>query len=166
MYLFFMISGYLFVVGLSIILNYLFELFPINKVTKFLSPLEKTIFNNISISVIPNTLWALIEIVILGTNKYFLIGFLLNIFVSLCVMYVIKYGYTLITNKENNIVNIIAIFFSCFFGFVCNYICLLIGTSTEINALYSIIGMLVFIAFYVLIKLFPPKSEFFRGTIK
>lgn len=166
MYLFFMISGYLFVVGLSIILNYLFELFPINKITKFLSPLEDTIFNNISVVIVPNMLWALIELVILGNNKYFLIGFLLNIFVSLCITYVIKYGYALIANKESNIVNIVAICFSCFFGFTCNHICLLIGTNTQINPIFSIIGILVFIVFYLLIKFFPPKSTFFRGAIK
>ena len=93
MYSFFMISGYLFVVGLSVILNYLFELFSINKITKFLCPLEDTIFNKIGIIIIPNILWALIEIIILGSNFYFLMGFILNIFVSLCIMYVIKYGY-------------------------------------------------------------------------
>ena len=37
-----MISGYFFVICSSVILNYLFELFSINKVTKFLSPLEDT----------------------------------------------------------------------------------------------------------------------------
>ena len=42
MVLFFMISGYLFVIGLSVILTYLFELFSINKITKFLSPTEDT----------------------------------------------------------------------------------------------------------------------------
>lgn len=163
MYLFFMISGFLFVIGLSIIFSYLFDIFSINKITKFLSPLEDTIFNNISISVIPNILWSLIEIVILGSNYYFMLGFLLNIFVSMCIMYVIKYGYVLISEKENDVVNIIAILFSSFFGFLCNYLCLMIGTYREINTLYSIIGILVFICFYLIIRFFPPNSDFFRG---
>lgn len=166
MYLFFMISGYLFVVGLSIILNYLFELFSINKVTKFLSPLEDTIFNNIGIVIIPNILWALIELPILGNKLFFIVGFILNIFISLCVMYVIKYGYTLISNNESNIVNVVAIFFSCFFGFSSNYICLLIGVNKEINPIYSVGFMICFIVFYLLIRFFPPKSEFFRGVVK
>lgn len=164
MYLFFMISGYLFVVGLSLILSYIFEIFSINKLTTFLSPLEKTTFNRISIVIIPNMLWALIEIVILGSNKLFILGFILNLFISMCVMYVIKFGYDLIANRESNIVNIVAIFFSCFFGFFCNYICLLIGVNKVINPLYSIIGILVCIGIYLIIKFFPPKSEFFRGN--
>lgn len=165
MYLFFMVSGYLFVVCLSIVFNFLFELFPINKVTKFLSPLEVTTFNRISIIIIPNIFWALIELIILGSNKFFILGFMLNVFISMCVMYVIKFGYDLIASKESNIVNVVAIFFSCFFGFFCNYICLLIGVNKQINALYSITGMLVLIGLYFIIRLFPPKNEFFRGNL-
>ena len=117
MYSFFMISGYFFVVGASVILQYLFEIFSINIVTKFLSPTEDTIFNKIGIIMIPNILWALIEIVLLGNNYYFILGFLLNIFVSLCLMYVVRYGYTLISKYDSNIVNVVSIFFACFFVF-------------------------------------------------
>ena len=164
MYLFFIISGYLFVVGASIILNYIYELFPITKITKFLSPLDDTVFNKIGIIIIPNIIWALIEIIILGNNILFILGFILNVFVSLCMMYVIKYGYYLIANTEKNIVNIIAISFSSFFGFFCNYICLLIGVNkTEINIIYSLLALLILIAFYIIIRIFPPNSEFFRG---
>ena len=99
MYLFFMISGFLFVVGFSIILNFLYELFPINKLTKFLSPTENSIFNKITISIVPNIIWALIEILILGSNCYFVLGFILNIFINMCVMYVICYGYKIISNS-------------------------------------------------------------------
>lgn len=163
MYSFFMISGYFFVVGASVILQYLFEIFSINIVTKFLSPTEDTIFNKIGIIMIPNILWALIEIVLLGNNYYFILGFLLNIFVSLCLMYVVRYGYTLISKYDSNIVNVVSIFFACFFGFLCNYLCLMIGVNRNINPLYSILGLLIFIIIYVLIRLFPPKSKFFRG---
>ncbi len=163
MVLFFMISGYLFVVGLSVILTYLFELFSINKVTKFLSPTEDTVFNKIGIVIIPNILWALIEIALLGNNRYFMLGFILNIFISSCLMYVVKYGYSLISNYESNIVNVVAIFFACFFGFLCNYLCLMIGVDKEINPLYSILCLLIFISIYVIIRIFPPKNEFFRG---
>lgn len=164
MYLFFMISGYFFVVGLSIILNYLYEIFPINKVTKFLKPLEDSIFNQIGIVIIPNILWSFIEVILLGKNYYFVLGFLLNIFVSLCIMYVIKYGYKLISDNNNNIVNIIAILFASFFGFFCNYICLLIGVNKNINILYSIMGIIITTAFYVFIRFYPPNSDFFKGN--
>ena len=162
MYLFFMVTGFLFVVGFSVVLNFLYEIFSINRFTEFLSPTTNTVFNKISIVIIPNILWSLIELVLLGNNYYFVLGFLLNIIVSLCVMYVIKYGYKLVVNTDSNIVNIVAIFVSCFFGFVINYLCLLIGVSRDINPLYSILGVIIFIILFVLIKLFPPKSDFFR----
>ena len=164
MYLFFMICGFLFVIASSTVLNYLFEIYPINKITSFLNPTKKTVFNSISISIIPNTVWALIEMILLGNYYYFIIGFLLNIFVTLCITYVIKYGYSLISDKDSNIVSIVAIVCSAFFGFVCNYLCLLIGIERNINPLYSVLGILIWIAFYILIRLFPPKSEFFRET--
>ncbi len=163
MVLFFMISGYLFVIGLSVIFNYLFELFSITKFTSFLSPTEDTIFNKIGIVIIPNILWSLIEIVLLGSNRYFILGFLLNIFVSLCLMYVIKYGYMLISKYESNITNVVAIVFSCFFGFLCNYLCLMIGINKEINPWFSVLGIVIFAVIYILIRFFPPKTQFFRG---
>ncbi|MBQ6546631.1 MAG: hypothetical protein IJL74_01375 [Bacilli bacterium] len=163
MYYFFIISGYLFVVGLSIVFDHLFELFPITKLTKFLSPIDETTFNRIGIVIIPNIVWSLIELIILGNNKLFVLGLLLNIFISVCVMYVIKFGYDLIANKESGVVNIIAIFFSCFFGFFCNYICLAIGTNKQINPLFSLLGVLILVAIYVIIRVFPPKIEFFKG---
>ena len=164
MYLFFMISGYLFVVGLSIVFDHLFELFPITNLTKFLSPIEESTFNKISIVIIPNIIWALIELIILGTNKLFIVGLLLNIFISICVMYVIKFGYDLIAHKESPVVNVIAILFSCFFGFFCNYICLAIGTNKQINPFLSVLGVLLLFGLYTIIRIRPPKSEFFRGT--
>jgi len=164
MYLFFTISGYLFVVGLSLIFTYLFEIFPITKFTKFLSPLEKSTFNKISIAIIPNILWAFIEVAILGDNMFFVLGFFLNVFITMCVMYVIKFGYDLIAGNENNVVNIVAIFFASFFGFFCNYICLLIGVKKEINPIYSLLGLLLLTGIYLIIKFFTPKIEFFKGS--
>lgn len=164
MYLFFMATGFLFVIGLSILLNNLYELFSINKLTNFLSPTENTIFNKISITIIPNLLWSLIEITLLGTNYFFLLGLILNITISMSVIYVVKYGYNLINKKESNIVNIISIITGTFFGFTVNYLSLLIGVNRETNLITTLIGILIIIAFYILIKIFPPKSNFFRKT--
>ncbi len=164
MYLFLMITGFLFIIGLSILFNYLYELFPINKITNFLSPRENTTFNKIGISIIPIILWSLIEIPLLSTNYYFILGIILNIIINMSVVYVIKYGYNLINKKENNIVNIISIISGTFFGLTVNYLSLLIGITKKINQMYSVIGILILIAIYILIKLFPPKSNFFRKT--
>ena len=127
MYLFFMISGFLFVTGLSVLLKFIYEIFPINKITNFLSPTEESVFNNIGKVIIPNILWALIEVSLLGSNYYFLLGFILNIFVSMSTIYVIEYGYRLIINKNknNNLINIISIITGSIFGFSVNYLCLL-----------------------------------------
>lgn len=164
MILYLTIIGMFFIIGSSIVLNYIYSIFPINKITNFLNPTEDTIFNNISISFIPILIWALIELPLLGNNYYFILGLILNIFITLAVSYIIKYGYTLISNKENNIVDIIAIFTSVFFGSTINYICLLIVKTTEMKI--SIIGTLLIIAFYIFIKVFPPNSEFFKGKQK
>ena len=164
MYLFFMITGFLFVTGLSILLNYIYEIFSINKITKFLSPTENTIFNKIGITIIPSIIWSLIEIPMLGTNYYFLLGFILNIIISMSVIYVIKYGYNLINKNENNIVKIISIIGGTFFGFTVNYLSLLIGIQRDSKLTTSLIGILLFTVFYILIKIFPPKSNFFRET--
>jgi len=162
MVLFFMVFGLIFTIGFSIVLHYIYSIFSINKITKFLNPTENTIFNKISISIIPLILWSYIEIPILGDNYYFILGLVLNIFMTLSVSYIIKYGYSLISKKENDIVNIISIFVSTFFGFVINYICLLLGKN--INIEISLIGVLITTALYIIIKIFPPKSEFFRGV--
>ena len=164
MYLFFMITGFLFVTGLSILINYIYEIFSINKIKKFLSPTENTIFNKIGITIIPSIIWSLIEIPMLGTNYYFLLGFILNIIISMSVIYVIKYGYNLINKNENNIVKIISIIGGTFFGFTVNYLSLLIGIQRDSKLTTSLIGILLFTVFYILIKIFPPKSNFFRET--
>ena len=163
MYLFFMLCGYIFVVGGSIILNYLYEVFSVNKLTKFLSPDKDTIFNNIGIILIPNFVWALIEIVMIGNNYYFIIGFILNIVVSLCVMYIVIYGYKLFTDAYSNLVRIIAFFISCVFGFAINYFALLSAIDKEGKLSYSLLGLFIIIGFYLIIRKFPPKSYFFRG---
>ena len=162
MYIFFMVAGFIFTIGLSIVLNYLYSIFSINKITEFLHPTVETIFNQISIPIIPIILWSFIELPILGNNNFFLVGLILNIFLTSSIMYIIKYGYKLISPKESNIVSIIAILVSTFFGFIINYLSLLIGKDGDL--LNSIIGLFVITVFYIVIKIFPPKSEFFRGA--
>lgn len=164
MYLYFMICGFLFVMGSSIVLTYLFELVSINSFTKFLSPIEDTPFNRISISVISNLIWAFIEIGLLGSNKLFVLGFILNIFITLSTMYVIKYGYELVSNKESDVLKVVSIVISCLLGFICNYLCLLIGINKNIPTIASFLIILGFTAVYIIIRLYPPKSEFFKGA--
>ena len=161
MYLFLMITGFLFVIGLSILLKNIYELFSINKFTKFISPTEKSIFNTIGIIIIPNILWAFIEFPLVASNYYYLLGFLLNIFVSMATIYVIEYGMTLIKNN-NSALSIVAIIIGSTFGFVVNYLCLLIGIYKEIKIQYSLLGLLLFIIIYIFIKIKPPENSIFK----
>lgn len=160
MYLFFTLFGLIFVIGLSIVLNYIYSVFSINKVTKFLNPTENTIFNKISISLIPILIWSYIELPMLGDNFYFIIGLILNIFLNCSIVYIIKYGYSMLSEDENEIVNVISIIIATIYGYVINYICLLIGREGELKS--SLIGILVITIFYIVIKIHPPKSDFFK----
>lgn len=164
MYLFFMVTGYIFTVLSSILILQTYNIFSINKLTKFIYPPKETIFNKIGVSLIPILLWSLIEIAILGTNSYFMLGICLNIFLNCSISYIIIYGYFLISSKETPLVQLVSILIANFFGYAINYISLLIGGTTSM--LYNIIAIVVFIIVYTIIKLYPPKNEFFRGTKK
>lgn len=165
MYLFFMIAGFIFTVLSSIIILQTYNIFSITKLTKFIYPTKDTIFNNIGTSIIPILLWGYIEIAILSTNSYFLIGLCLNIFLNCAISYIIIYGYSLISNKENTTIQIVSLIAANFFGYSINYLSLLIGGSIS-NLLINIIGILAITVFYIIIKIYPPKSEFFRGKTK
>ena len=164
MYLYLIICGFLFVTASSIVLTYLFEMFSINGFTKFLNPLENSTFNRIGISVMPNIIWAFIEAIVVSSNKFFIVGFFLNLFITLSISYVIKYGYELINSEEGDILKISAIIFSVFFGFICNYLCLLIGVNKYINPFATILILIAFTAIYLIVRFYPPKIEFFRGV--
>lgn len=164
MYLFFTLFGLLFTIGVTIILNYIYSVFSINKVTKFLNPTENTIFNNISLAIISVLIWAFIELPILGDNRYFVLGLILNIFLNCSITYIIKYGYSMISEKENEIVKIISIIVSTIYGYIINYICLLGGREGKI--INSLGGLLIITIIYIVIKTNPPKSEFFKVRAK
>lgn len=161
MYQFFMISGFIFTVLSSILISQTYNIFPINKVTKFIYPTEKTIFNNIGVSIIPIILWAFIEIIILGTNSYYILGIILNIFLNCALSYIVIYGYSLISSRKTIVLKVISILVANFFGYTINYLCLLLGRDG--NMLINILSIIIFTSFYVVIKIFPPNSEFFRG---
>ena len=80
------------------------------------------------------------------------------------IIYVIRYGYKIITNKTSPIVDIISIIIAVLFGFLCNYLCLKVGAPYTINPLITIIIVAIFITVFVLIRKHPPKYEFFSGA--
>lgn len=161
MYLFFMFGGIIFVCFASIIIYFIYDIFPIGKITTFLNPIQKSLWNDINISVIPTLVWGLIELPVLGINNLFIISIISNICLSSAVVYVIKYGYLLIKKESNDVLNIISIIISTVFGFVLAYLILNISNTNNYNLYFSIGELLVLIGFVFYLKLFPPKSFFF-----
>ena len=163
MYLFFMISGFLFVSMASILFNYIYELFEVNEITSFLKPTNDSIYSNITITIIPLIMWSLIELIVLSDNRFFALGFILNSFLNISIIYVIKYGYSLITNEKSTIVDILSIIVSVLLGFICNYLCLKVAGPFTINPVITLIIMTIFIGVFVIIRKHPPRHEFFIG---
>lgn len=141
MYLFFTVCGFLFVAISSIIINYIYDIFPINKVTVFLKPLDRSSINQFNITLIPILLWSYIELPMLITNKYFFVSILANSFISCVVMYIIKNSSYLINKKTENVTEGIAIVIATVFGQLISYLFLLMGANEVSSAFIQ--GLLV-----------------------
>lgn len=135
MYLFFTVCGFLFVAISSIIINYIYDIFPINKVTVFLKPLDRASINKFNITLIPILLWSYIELPMLITNKYFVVSVLANSFISCVVMYIIKNSSYLINRKTENVTEGIAIVIATVFGQLIGYLFLLMGADVISSAI-------------------------------
>lgn len=161
MYLYLTILGIFFITLSSIVINFIDTIFPSNKISYYLNPNKKTAFNRTNTTILPIIIWNFISIPILGNNKLFLVSIITNIFVSCCIMYVIKYAMIVIFNKENPVVDIISIIISTIFGSITSYIILLINSSTQNYIKYSAIGLVIILVLYLIIKKYNPKSDFF-----
>ena len=161
MYLYLTILGIFFITLSSIVINFIDTIFPSNKISYYLNPPKKTAFNKTNTTILPIIIWNFISIPILGNNKLFLVSIITNIFVSCCIMYVIKYAMIVIFNKENPVVDIISIIISTIFGSITSYIILLINSSTQNYIKYSAIGLVIILVLYLIIKKYNPKSDFF-----
>ncbi len=166
MYLFWTIFGFFFIFLSSLVIYNIYEIYPINKVTNFLNPTNDTTWNKINITIVPILVWSFIELPILGSNPYFLLSVLLNTCISSAIMYVIRYGYLVINKKDNKLVDILSILIGTILGQLIAYITLLLGSSNGRSLFISIIGLVLYTLFIIVLKIWPPKSEFFRGIKK
>ncbi len=166
MYLFFTIVGFLFVFLTSVAIYYIYEVFPINKVTNFLNPTTDTVWNKINITIIPILVWSYIELPVLGANSYFMLALILNSCVSSAIMYVIRYGNLIFNKTDSKFVDIMSIFVATILGQMIAYIIFLLNTKNSFGIWISIVGILIYTLFIFMLKVFPPKSEFFRGSKK
>ena len=162
--LFFTIMGIVFTVFSSIIIKDIYDYYPINKITEFLNPTEDTVYNKISVCIIPIIAWAVIECIVLGYNSFFLLGLILNITINCSIFYIIHYGHTLISQDEEKVVSIITIVLANIVGFLINYLLLLIGSYG--NILNSIIGLALLIILFILIRVIKPNILIFKNQKK
>lgn len=148
MYLFFMISGFLFVTMASILFSYIYDLFEVNEITTFIKPTDNSVYTNITISIIPLIIWSLIEMIVLHSNKFFMLGVLLNVILNVSILYVIRYGYNIFKNEKSPIIEIVSIIIAAFFGFLSNYLCLNVSNGNTVNPLINLIIMALFIGVF------------------
>lgn len=162
--LFFTIMGILFTVFSSIVIKDIYDYYPINKVTEFLNPTEETVFNKISISVLPIIVWAIIECPVLGYNNLFLLGLILNITINCSIYYIIYYGRILLSSEEEKTIPIVMIILGNIIGFIINYLTLLIGVFG--NIFNSIIGLALILVLFILIRILKPNILIFKNQKK
>lgn len=162
--LFLIISGLVFTILFSIIVKNIYDVFSINKITEFLNPIEDTVFNKIGIAVLPIIIWGFVEIIALGSFKYFVLGIILNIIVNCCISYIIIFGHTYITEYESKLFSIAVIIISSIIGYAANYLTLLIGGIG--NFTNSVIGLLLLTILYILIKITKPNILIFKKQKK
>ena len=160
MYLFFTIFGILFCSISTFIIYFIYDLFPITKITNILNSTKKSIWNNINIAVLPTLFWGLIELPILGLNNLFIVSIILNICVGSAVMYIIKYSSYLFNNKNTLFYDLISIFIAVLFGQIIEGLVVAMGSS-NINIFISILSLIGLIIFVLYLKINPPKTFFF-----
>lgn len=166
MYLFFTVMGFLFIFLASLGIYFIYDIFPINKVTNFLNPILDSVWNKINITIIPIVVWSYIELPILGFNSYFMVALILNCCVSSAIMYVIRYGNLIINNSNNKFVDIMSIFVATVLGQMISYIVFLLNARNSFGIWVSIVGVLLYTLFIFMLKISPPRSEFFMGNKK
>lgn len=164
MYIYFTVFGILFTSVFASITNYMYDLFPINKITNFFAPLGGGIWHKINALTLPTILWSFIEVPVLGDLSFFFLSVILNVCIQCSIMYVIKYSSLLIFKNENNFINLISIFVASVVGFFLAYLIFIISSVSMKYMLVSIISLLLIMCLYIVVIYFPPKSEFFRGN--
>ena len=121
MYAFYLIFGIIFILIISLITNNIYSFYSINDFTKFLKPIEKTPYNDISINVMPIILWNLFMVPLFGEYGYFLIGVILNIVISCLVMKVFQNTSELYDKEKYNVYENIFIIIAVMLGQIIDY---------------------------------------------
>ncbi len=162
MYTFFTIFGFLFISVASILIDYIYTAFSINKFTSFFYPIDgRTVLNEINITVLPIIVWAFVELPILANNPNFLIAIILNIIVSSAIIYEVKYGLLLI-NKRQKIIDVFAIISATLLGQTVSYMIFkspALINSFDYSYIISIVGIVLLFIIHALITLRLPQIK-------
>ncbi len=161
MILFFSVFGFIFISCFAIVTEYIYEIFPVNKITNFFKPISKGVWGKVNSTVLPIIIWGFIELPIMASNTHFLMSVILNIFVSCAFLYVIKFS-AMLFNKENKFIDIVSILITTILGQTLSYLVLYTG-SNVLEFYYSVIGIVILFIMYIIVSLYPPKSAFFNG---
>ena len=149
MYLFFLIFGIVFILTAGIFINYIYEFFPINKITNFIySTNNNHLFNDISILNIPIVIWGLFELPIFGKNPNFIFSLLTNLFISCAIIYIIKYGSEILFNK-----NIISLVVASIIGTSVSILILRITPIFNFNIYISLVGYILIVIALIINRL-------------
>ena len=153
MYLFFLIFGIIFILAAGIFINYIYEFFPINKVTNFIySTNNNHLFNDISTLNIPIIIWGLFELPIFGKNPNFIFSLLTNLFISCAIIYIIKYGSEILFNRKDNLVNIISLVVASI-GTSVSILILRITPIFNFNIYISLVGYILIVIALIINRL-------------
>jgi len=162
-YTFFTIFGFLFIVIASILINYIYNVFSINKVTNYFYPTNgRNVLNEINITVLPIIVWGFVELPVLSDNSNFILSVILNILVACAIMYEIKYGIYVLLKKENKFVDIISIIVATTFGQLVSYMILKSNPIIDfgnISYIISIIGIILLLGIHSTLILKTPLSK-------
>ena len=161
MYLFYLLFGFIFIAIISLVTNNIYYFYSINDFTKFLKPIEKTNYNDISINVMPILLWNLFAIPLLGEYGYFVLGTILNIFISCLIMKIFQNTSNLYDKEKYNIYENIFIVIAIMLGQIINVLIIGISKNFIVNPFISFAGIVILIILFFIFRLAPPKIKFF-----
>lgn len=161
MYTFFTVFGFIFIATATIAIDYIYKIFSINKITDFLYPTDgRNVLNEINLTVLPTIVWGFIELPVLGVNHNFIFSIILNIIISCSIMYEIKYGISLILNKDNKIIDVLGIVLASFLGQVVSYMILKSKPILNIESgifWISLLGIIILLIIHCIIIFNMPK---------
>ena len=162
MYAFYLIFGIIFILIISLITNNIYYFYSINDFTKFLKPIEKTPYNDISINIMPILLWNLFMTPLFGEYGYFLIGTILNIIISCLVMKIFQNTSDLYDKEKYNVYENIFIIIAVMLGQIIDVSIITISRNFIITPFVSFIGMIILIILFFIFRINPPKVKFFK----